>query len=398
VETYHIRAGQTDVCIDVFIGDTRLQDGSGLTGLVYDTSGLACYYHKPGGSATVISLVTTSLGSHTEGGFIVIDGTNIPGLYELQIPDACIASGFKRCYVSLRGAANMAETTIVLVEASVNAAEMIDGLITAAKIASDTITEDKIATGAISTSKLAANTLASGKIADGAITSAKIASNAIASDQLAASAVAEIQVGLATAAALAIVDTIVDAIKAKTDGLNFTSTEVDANVKAVTGTAVADVTDFHGSVVSYVQTSGAATTVYIARSHLEAIFGVDNIAEWANLENADPAVEGDDRIASAILWAEAWFTGRMRDGPYKLPISTTSTEDNEIIIHIIATFAGCWLYSNRGLEADEATDRIEKLTKAADDRIDRLLNGEIKLMATQTASSVHPGAPLCVGV
>lgn len=56
-------------------------------------------------------------------------------------------------------------------------------------------------------------------LTDGAITAAKIAADAITSTGLAASAVTEIQSGLATAAALATVDALVQAIKAKTDNL-----------------------------------------------------------------------------------------------------------------------------------------------------------------------------------
>lgn len=54
-------------------------------------------------------------------------------------------------------------------------------------------------------------------LADNAITAAKIAADAIGASELAADAVSEIQSGLATAAALATVDSIVDAILVDTD-------------------------------------------------------------------------------------------------------------------------------------------------------------------------------------
>lgn len=56
-------------------------------------------------------------------------------------------------------------------------------------------------------------------IGNDVITAAAIAPDAIGSSELAASAVTEIQTGLATAAGLATVDDVVDAIKAKTDNL-----------------------------------------------------------------------------------------------------------------------------------------------------------------------------------
>ena len=73
-----------------------------------------------------------------------------------------------------------------------------------------------------------------GSVAAGGITAASIATGAIDADAIASDAVTEIQSGLATAANLATVDTVVDGIKAKTDSLTFTVTgKVDANVTHV---------------------------------------------------------------------------------------------------------------------------------------------------------------------
>lgn len=76
------------------------------------------------------------------------------------------------------------------------------GGITAASIATDAIDADALADGAITAATFAA----------GAIDNAAIAADAIGSSELAASAITEIQSGLATAAALADVQTDVDAI------------------------------------------------------------------------------------------------------------------------------------------------------------------------------------------
>jgi hypothetical protein len=68
----------------------------------------------------------------------------------------------------------------------------------------------------------------------GAITSGAFASNAITADKLAADVTTELQSGLATAVNLATVDTVVDAIKAKTDSLTFTvAGQVDSNIQYV---------------------------------------------------------------------------------------------------------------------------------------------------------------------
>lgn len=148
------------------------------------------------------------------------------------------------------------------------------GAITAASIAADAITAAKIADGAIDAATFAA----------GAINAAAIATGAIDADAIAADAVTEIQSGLAleatltsmkgatfdsatdslealrnrgdsawatatgfaTSAALTTVegkvdtvDTVVDAIKAKTDSLTFTTAgQVDANIQSVNDVAL----------------------------------------------------------------------------------------------------------------------------------------------------------------
>lgn len=88
---------------------------------------------------------------------------------------------------------------------------------------------------------MAANTLTATAIATDAITAAKIAADAITSSEIAATAVTEIQSGLATAATqttldgkLDTIDTVVDAVKLKTDQLTFTVTgQVDSNTQSL---------------------------------------------------------------------------------------------------------------------------------------------------------------------
>ena len=86
--------------LQVFIQDTTSTSGAGLTGLVYNASGLAAYYYREGASASVaISLATQTLGTWGTGGFIVVDATNMPGVYQLGIPNLALASGAKSVIV-----------------------------------------------------------------------------------------------------------------------------------------------------------------------------------------------------------------------------------------------------------------------------------------------------------
>lgn len=106
-------AGLTSQTIDVLLYDSSSTTGAGLTGLVYNSSGLSCYYRKGAtGSATSITLATQTVGgSWSSGGFVQIDATNMPGVYRFDVPNAVVDSeGFATVYFS--GATNLVPTAI----------------------------------------------------------------------------------------------------------------------------------------------------------------------------------------------------------------------------------------------------------------------------------------------
>jgi len=107
--TIQILGGSTSQTVRLFVQDTSKTDGSGLTGLAHNTSGLVAYYAKGAtGTATQITLATqTAGGAWTSGGFVAVDGTNMPGVYRLDVPNAALDSEVETI-VMLRGAANMA--------------------------------------------------------------------------------------------------------------------------------------------------------------------------------------------------------------------------------------------------------------------------------------------------
>ena len=104
-----INAGATSQTVNVFIQDSSKTDGSGLTGLVYNSSGLLAYYVLPQAASAAITLATLAAATSawSSGGFKEIDATHCAGLYRLDVPNAAIASGrFSTIY--LYGATNMA--------------------------------------------------------------------------------------------------------------------------------------------------------------------------------------------------------------------------------------------------------------------------------------------------
>ena len=104
-----VKKGDTSRIEYVFIQDSSSTTGAGLTGLAFNAAGLTAYYVRTGGLATAITLATqTANGAYSSGGFVAVDGTNMPGVYRLDIPDAVFATGVDKAVVMLKGATNMA--------------------------------------------------------------------------------------------------------------------------------------------------------------------------------------------------------------------------------------------------------------------------------------------------
>ena len=109
----YVYAGLTSQTIDVFLRDSSSATGAGLTGLVFNSSGLKAYYRKGAtGSAVQITMATqTTGGAWTSGGFVAVDGTNLPGIYRLDLPDAMVdTEGFVTLHIY--GATNLQPTPL----------------------------------------------------------------------------------------------------------------------------------------------------------------------------------------------------------------------------------------------------------------------------------------------
>jgi hypothetical protein len=105
-----VHKGATSVLVRVFIQDSTSTAGAGLSGLVFNSSGLTCYQMRDddgnaGGMA--VTLATATLGTWATGGFKEKDSTNCPGWYEFGIPNAALATGSRSVDFHFKGAANM---------------------------------------------------------------------------------------------------------------------------------------------------------------------------------------------------------------------------------------------------------------------------------------------------
>lgn len=97
----------------VFIQNSSSTTGAGLTGLVFNSAGLTADYVVERGLRQNITLATlaTADAAWSSGGFIAVDGTNMPGLYRFDIPNAVFATADK-AVVMLKGATNMAPVVL----------------------------------------------------------------------------------------------------------------------------------------------------------------------------------------------------------------------------------------------------------------------------------------------
>jgi hypothetical protein len=98
----------------------------GVTGLAFNTSGLAAYYVRNQAAPVAITLVTqTPTGAWTSGGFAEISSSLVPGVYRLDVPNAAFAAGASDVTIVVRGASgtNGAVLTVTLSSGGLTAAQ-----------------------------------------------------------------------------------------------------------------------------------------------------------------------------------------------------------------------------------------------------------------------------------
>jgi hypothetical protein len=109
----NLKKGATSQLIEFFVPNSSVSTGAGLTGLVFNSGSLTGYYYRSGAaSATAITLVTMTVGTWASGGFKEVDATNMPGIYQLGVPDAALATAAKSVVIMLKGATNMSPVAL----------------------------------------------------------------------------------------------------------------------------------------------------------------------------------------------------------------------------------------------------------------------------------------------
>lgn len=109
-----IKRGSTNVRRLIFIGDSSSTTGAGLANLTSASAGLVCWYFAGDLNNDVqVTLVSGTLGTYTSGGFVAVDNTNMPGWYEIGIPNAALDGG-NEVAIQLRGATNMVPVNVYI--------------------------------------------------------------------------------------------------------------------------------------------------------------------------------------------------------------------------------------------------------------------------------------------
>lgn len=104
-----INKGFTDQSFDIYIEDASSTSGAGLTGLLYNSADLKCNYRRGAAGLNLpFALVSQTVdGAHTDGGFVEVSNTGMPGVYRFDGADSMFETGVDYVSYLFRGAANM---------------------------------------------------------------------------------------------------------------------------------------------------------------------------------------------------------------------------------------------------------------------------------------------------
>ena len=97
-----VKASSTSRLEHVFILDSASTTGAGKTGLT-NASVTMYYFRSADTTATSVTLSAGTLGTWSTGGFKEVDATNMPGLYEVGMPNAVFAATFNHSVVMIKG-------------------------------------------------------------------------------------------------------------------------------------------------------------------------------------------------------------------------------------------------------------------------------------------------------
>lgn len=123
-------------------------------------------------------------------------------------------------------------------------------------------------------------------------------------------------------------------------------------------------------------------TIYITRSDLELVFGIENIKRWADLDGDGDSSKITARIAYAINAACANFDDVMRGHQY------TELTINATLKDLVARMAAIKLYDAREMiDGDPTSDKMSIVRQYVNDTLSKIRKGEITLEGTRATAT-----------
>jgi hypothetical protein len=100
--------------IEIMLRDSTT--GQGKTGLTFESAGMTAYYVREGSTANLITLIAGTVGdAYSSGKFAEVDATNMPGLYQLHIPNAALATAANAVNILIKGTGFIGDMTKILI-------------------------------------------------------------------------------------------------------------------------------------------------------------------------------------------------------------------------------------------------------------------------------------------
>ena len=123
---------------------------------------------------------------------------------------------------------------------------------------------------------------------------------------------------------------------------------------------------------------------YCTRADIENIFGVVNVAAWADMTGNQNAAEIAARVAWAISAASDELDDLMRGTSYRVPLKTAAGAVPGTVKILVATLAGVSLYENHGVDEIREGQPIHKLLWARERYekiVQQIKSGQMRLDA-----------------
>lgn len=108
-----VPVGTKSFIADIAFEASNVTTGVGKTGLAYNTSSMVAYSSKNHAAPAVMTLVNGTVGTFVSLGFVEVDSTNQPGLYQLGVPDALLdTAGVVE--IIIKGASNVSDCRLTI--------------------------------------------------------------------------------------------------------------------------------------------------------------------------------------------------------------------------------------------------------------------------------------------